>query len=84
MSADKPENPAAILHGIHDLRYEQHDLPAEVPAGHCRIQIKSTGICGSDLHFYESVCCSFLKINTAEDTNLFQSLMVSKPFSCGS
>ena len=58
MPADTLENPAAVLHGIRDLRVEQHDLPTEVPPRHCRIQVKSTGICGSDLHFYESVCHS--------------------------
>jgi len=50
-----PENPAAVLYGPHDLRYEQHNLPEVVPHGHLRVQIHATGICGSDLHFYEKV-----------------------------
>jgi L-iditol 2-dehydrogenase len=45
-------NLAAVLHGIGDLRIEDHPMP--VPGPHeVVVQIASVGICGSDVHYYE-------------------------------
>src|SRR3954454_3012429 len=50
--ASDMENRAAVLHGIGDLRIE--DRPMPVPQPHeVVVQIKSVGICGSDVHYYE-------------------------------
>jgi L-iditol 2-dehydrogenase len=45
---------AARLHGPHDIRIEPYP-PLETPGrGQVRVRIGSVGICGSDLHMYET------------------------------
>lgn len=51
------QNPAAILYGTNDLRYEHHHIPADIPSGHVRVLMRAVGICGSDVHFYQKVVC---------------------------
>ncbi|KAH6671777.1 alcohol dehydrogenase GroES-like domain-containing protein [Halenospora varia] len=43
---------ASVLHGKLDLRLETRSIE-EPPAGELQIQIKSTGICGSDVSYYK-------------------------------
>ncbi len=52
---DTWRNPAAIMHGINDLRFEDFPLAANVAYGLVRVQMKSVGICGSDVHFLQKV-----------------------------
>ncbi|KAJ3760377.1 GroES-like protein [Lentinula raphanica] len=42
---------AAVLHGPKDLRIEPRSLWAPEP-GQCQVEVKATGLCGSDLHYY--------------------------------
>nr|POE65880.1 sorbitol dehydrogenase [Quercus suber] len=42
---------ASVLHGIKDLRVEPRDLPPP-SQDELQIRIASTGLCGSDLHYY--------------------------------
>ena len=49
------QNPAAILYGTNDLRYEHHHISADIPSGHVRVLMRAVGICGSDVHFYQKV-----------------------------
>jgi L-iditol 2-dehydrogenase len=46
------DNPAAVLYGIRDLRLEHRPVP-EPGAGEVLIEIRSVGVCGSDVHYYE-------------------------------
>ncbi len=46
------ENRAAVLHGIRDLRIEDRPMPAPEPH-EVVVEIRSVGICGSDVHYYE-------------------------------
>ncbi|KAF8649174.1 hypothetical protein AX16_005972 [Volvariella volvacea WC 439] len=42
---------AAVLHGATDLRIEDRDIwPPS--SGHVQVAVTSTGLCGSDLHYY--------------------------------
>ena len=50
-----PRNLAAVLHGIDDLRFEEHPLPSSVQPGSVRIRMKAVGICGSDVHYLKEV-----------------------------
>ena len=43
---------ASVLHGGKDLRLEQRHLERPRP-GEVQIEIRATGICGSDLHYYQ-------------------------------
>ncbi|SJM49004.1 Sorbitol dehydrogenase [Arthrobacter rhombi] len=46
------ENPSAVLRGIRDVVIE--DRPVPVPGhGQVLVAVKATGICGSDIHYYE-------------------------------
>jgi len=47
------------MHGINDLRFEEHALPSAVAPGSVRVAMKAVGICGSDLHYLQHVrCCA--------------------------
>ncbi|KAF9067095.1 GroES-like protein [Rhodocollybia butyracea] len=46
-----PTSTAAVLHGPKDLRLEHRSLWAP-GQGQCQIEVKATGLCGSDLHYY--------------------------------
>ena len=43
---------AARLHGPRDLRVEEVPTPGPPPPGHVLLRVRTTGICGSDLHSY--------------------------------
>ena len=46
------QNPSAVLHAPHDLRVEERPVPT--PAAHqVLVEVTATGICGSDVHYYE-------------------------------
>jgi len=40
------------LHGVHDLRLHNEPMPMPAP-GEALLHIKSVGVCGSDLHWFE-------------------------------
>ena len=50
-----PRNLAAVLHGINDLRFEQHELSSSLMPGSVRVAMKAVGICGSDVHYLTHV-----------------------------
>ena len=43
---------SAVFYGKHDLRIEEHEMPA-VGAKDILIQVKACGVCGTDVHIYE-------------------------------
>jgi L-iditol 2-dehydrogenase len=46
------ENPAAVLYGVRDLRLESRATPEPGP-GEVLVEVRSVGVCGSDVHYYE-------------------------------
>lgn len=52
---DSWRNPAAVLHGINDLRFEDTPLPQQLSGHGVRVQMRSVGICGSDVHLLKQV-----------------------------
>ena len=40
-----------------DLRFEPHELPAEIARGHVRVAVRAVGICASDVHYLKKVGC---------------------------
>ena len=60
--ADLPDgwrNPAAVLYGIDDIRFQNMPLPDRVAEGHVRVQMRAVGICGSDVHYYKKASLAF-------------------------
>ncbi len=53
-------NPAAVLHGVNDLRFEDVPLPERLTDGYVRIEMKAVGICGSDVHYWKKVSSRFV------------------------
>ncbi|OAQ99260.1 hypothetical protein LLEC1_08177, partial [Akanthomyces lecanii] len=49
MSTQKVQ--ASVLHGARDLRVEERNLPSPA-ADEVQIAIQATGLCGSDLHYF--------------------------------
>jgi L-iditol 2-dehydrogenase len=47
-----PDMLAARLHGPRDLRVERVPTPGPPPPGRVLLRVKTTGVCGSDLHSY--------------------------------
>ena len=45
-------NASAVLHGPHDVRIEDRAVPRPA-AGQVLVEVRATGICGSDVHYYE-------------------------------
>ena len=45
--------PAAVLHGVHDLRVEQVLAPPAPAPGEVQIRLGKVGICGSDVHYWQ-------------------------------
>ena len=43
---------ASVLHGPKDLRLDERRLESPTPT-ELQIAIKATGLCGSDLHYYQ-------------------------------
>ena len=51
MAEQQQHTRALVLHGAKDLRLEDRSTPSP-KAGEVQISIKATGLCGSDLHYY--------------------------------
>ncbi|RYZ31631.1 MAG: NAD(P)-dependent alcohol dehydrogenase, partial [Propionibacteriaceae bacterium] len=45
-------NASAVLYGPHDVRIEER-TPPQPSAGQVLVEVAATGICGSDVHYYE-------------------------------
>ncbi|KAF5356968.1 hypothetical protein D9756_006637 [Leucocoprinus leucothites] len=52
MSSLPTQQYAAVLHAAKDLRLEQRPLWPPKP-NHVQVEVESTGLCGSDLHYYQ-------------------------------
>jgi L-iditol 2-dehydrogenase len=52
MKSDLESMLAARLHGPRDLRVERVPVPKPPTAGQALLRVKTTGVCGSDLHSY--------------------------------
>ena len=71
--ADIPDswrNPAAVLHGIDDIRFEDMPLPDQIADGHVRVQMRAVGICGSDVHYYKKVSHTLSRWRQSRQTKL--------------
>lgn len=44
---------AAVLYGVHDMRVEDVSVPELTPERDALVRVRSVGVCGSDVHFFE-------------------------------
>ncbi|EGE00668.1 xylitol dehydrogenase [Trichophyton tonsurans CBS 112818] len=53
MAADGPKNLSFVLDGVRKVRFENRPVPALKDAHDVLITVKYTGICGSDVHYWD-------------------------------
>ncbi len=51
-TADLRTNPVSVLHGVNDVRLQERAVPEPGP-GEVLVEVRSVGVCGSDVHYYE-------------------------------
>merc|ERR1719316_288812 len=49
---DKGQNKAVVLRGVHNMGLDSYPMP-EAKDDDCIIEMKSVGICGSDVHYWQ-------------------------------
>jgi D-xylulose reductase len=45
-------NPSLVLNKINDITFELYDAPEITDPSDIIVEVKKTGICGSDIHYY--------------------------------
>lgn len=45
-------NPSLVLNKINDITFESYDAPEITDPSDFIVEVKKTGICGSDIHYY--------------------------------
>ncbi|ODQ49508.1 hypothetical protein PICMEDRAFT_71054 [Pichia membranifaciens NRRL Y-2026] len=55
-------NPCVVLQKVGSITYEDRPVPELTDPHYVKIAIKQTGLCGSDLHYYETGCCGSFKV----------------------
>ena len=55
---------AAVLHAVHDMRVEQVPMPRLSPERDVLVRVRSVGICGSDVHFFERGAIGKIELRT--------------------
>lgn len=58
----KNDNPSVVLQKIGVITYENRPIPELKSPNYVKIAITNTGLCGSDLHYYEHGCCGGFKV----------------------
>jgi len=48
-----PTMKAAVLYAVHDMRVEDVPMPEVSPERDVLVRVRSVGVCGSDVHFFE-------------------------------
>lgn len=60
VSHEASVNCAALLHGPNDLRFGPAPKLAALEPGKVRLEVKTVGICGTDVHLFKKVLVSSL------------------------
>ena len=47
-----PANPSLVLNKVNDITFENYEVPLLTDPNDVLVQVKKTGICGSDIHYY--------------------------------
>lgn len=58
------ENPSVVLRGVGDIVFENRPVQPLPAANYVKIAITHTGLCGSDVHYYETGRCGSFKVES--------------------
>lgn len=61
-SHTQDDNPSVVLQKVGLITYEDRPVPEISDPHYVKIAIKQTGLCGSDVHYYETGCCGSFKV----------------------
>jgi L-iditol 2-dehydrogenase len=60
----KQDNPSVVLQRTGLITYEQRPVPEISEQNYVKIAITNTGLCGSDVHYYETGSCGSFKVTS--------------------
>ncbi|GMM28623.1 L-iditol 2-dehydrogenase [Martiniozyma asiatica (nom. inval.)] len=60
----KQDNPCVVLEKVGSIIYENRPVPEIKEQNYVKIAITHTGLCGSDVHYYETGCCGSFKVES--------------------
>ncbi|CAI8504398.1 unnamed protein product [Pichia kudriavzevii] len=60
----KEDNPSVVLEKIGEIRFEERPVPEIPEPNYVKIAITHTGLCGSDVHYYEHGSCGSFKVES--------------------
>lgn len=58
----KNDNPSVVLQKIGEITFEERPVPQIKDPNYVKIAITNTGLCGSDVHYYETGSCGSFKV----------------------
>lgn len=58
----KNDNPSVVLEKVGVIKFENRPVPKITDPNYVKIAITNTGLCGSDVHYYETGCCGSFKV----------------------
>ena len=58
----KTNNPSVVLQKVGVITFEDRPVPEITEPNYVKIAITNTGLCGSDVHYYETGCCGSFKV----------------------
>lgn len=56
------DNPSVVLQKVGLITFEERPVPELTDENYVKIAITHTGLCGSDVHYYETGCCGSFKV----------------------
>lgn len=59
-----PDNPSVVLKKVGEIVYENREVPVLDKPNYVKIAITHTGLCGSDVHYYQTGCCGSFKVES--------------------
>lgn len=64
MTELKNDNPSVVLQSIGKITFEDRPVPQLTDPNYVKIAITNTGLCGSDVHYYEHGSCGSFKVTS--------------------
>lgn len=68
----KDRNPAFVLKAVHDTHIEERPIPKLRNEWDVRVRIEQTGICGSDVHYWDHGRIGGMLLRPSRQRNFLQ------------